>query len=259
MMQMRMPTIREYLSNVIQLDDSPFIGDAKTPAPIVADDFQQMLTDFLDTEYTFYRLRKICFGMDWEDMLARVQKICDNVYLTHAYTYQHLYDTTVAVYDPIENYNMIEHEKTQNDGTDTTTHQLGSHTDTTVYGEQTLTDIIGNRQRTTDGTNDRAPFESQSYQHLDKNHETVSDLSATDRHTQSSRDDSTTYGGRTDTDKLEHGHDITRDLTRHGNIGVTTSQQMLESERELARFNLVRVVANDLVHALCVCSEGVCL
>lgn len=252
-----MPTIADYLTLAVPIDNTPFWGSATKPAPIVDGDFQNMLTEFISVEYADYRLRRICYGTSPEQILERVQRICDNVYLTHAYTYQHLYDTTVAEYNPIENYNMVEHEETENDGIDKTTRSIGSHTDTTNFGEGTVTDIYGDRQTTRDTTADKAPFESQSYQHVDKSHDTAVENSATDRHTQSSRADSTSYGSRTDTDTLEHGHDITRDLTRSGNIGTTTTQMMLESERQLSAFNLTRIVANDIIHALCVCYEGV--
>ena len=39
----------------------------------------------------------------------------------------------------------------------------------------------------------------------------------------------------------------------HGNIGVTTSQQMLESEREIALFNFVGIVAHDIIKLIAIC------
>lgn len=39
----------------------------------------------------------------------------------------------------------------------------------------------------------------------------------------------------------------------HGNIGVTTSQQMLESEREVALFNFVGIVARDIIKLIAIC------
>lgn len=41
-------------------------------------------------------------------------------------------------------------------------------------------------------------------------------------------------------------------LTRSGNIGVTTSQQMIESERVVANFNLLKIVASDITKAICI-------
>lgn len=42
-----------------------------------------------------------------------------------------------------------------------------------------------------------------------------------------------------------------RDLTRSGNIGVTTSQQMLESEIKLRQFNFIQQVMNDIDSVMC--------
>lgn len=38
----------------------------------------------------------------------------------------------------------------------------------------------------------------------------------------------------------------------HGNVGVTTSQQMLESERDVAMFNLYKIIADDIINYFCI-------
>lgn len=43
----------------------------------------------------------------------------------------------------------------------------------------------------------------------------------------------------------------TESLTRHGNIGVTTSQQMLESEIKLRQYNFIEEVFKDIDSILC--------
>lgn len=55
--------------------------------------------------------------------------------------------------------------------------------------------------------------------------------------------DTHTEGSRTDSG--------TRSLTRSGNIGVTTSQQMIQSEREVANFSFLGVLTSDLVNSFC--------
>ena len=37
----------------------------------------------------------------------------------------------------------------------------------------------------------------------------------------------------------------------HGNIGVTTTQDMIEQERRVASFNIYRVIANDFIEEFC--------
>ena len=59
-----------------------------------------------------------------------------------------------------------------------------------------------------------------------------------------SDDDNATHEEETETG--------TRELTRHGNIGVTTSQQMLTSEIELREhYNFCEIVLNDIAKLLC--------
>ena len=43
------------------------------------------------------------------------------------------------------------------------------------------------------------------------------------------------------------------EFKRTGNIGVTTSQQMLESERDIAMFNFIGIVAHDIIKSICIC------
>ena len=43
------------------------------------------------------------------------------------------------------------------------------------------------------------------------------------------------------------------EFKRTGNIGVTTSQQMLESERNIAMFNFIGIVAHDIIKSICIC------
>ena len=45
----------------------------------------------------------------------------------------------------------------------------------------------------------------------------------------------------------------THEFKRSGNIGVTTSQQMLESERNIAMFNFIGIVAHDIIKSICIC------
>lgn len=59
--------------------------------------------------------------------------------------------------------------------------------------------------------------------------------------------------GDTDVDSTTSGDkkDNFRDLTRSGNIGVTTSQQMIESELELRKKSIIDIIYNDIDTMLC--------
>lgn len=73
---------------------------------------------------------------------------------------------------------------------------------------------------------------------------TITDAnSGTDQVTRSQHTDQTTEGARQDGES--------RGLTRSGNIGVTTTQQMIQSEREVAQFSFLGILTADLINSFC--------
>lgn len=115
-----------------------------------------------------------------------------------------LYKTTLFEYNPIENYNMKEHSK------DVRTPDL------TDERTPDLTDEISYASST---TNSESDYDTPRVL-LDKA-KSENGGSDTTTHT---RTDTTTHTG---TDTNDH------ELTRAGNIGVTTTQQMIEQERKI--------------------------
>ena len=65
-------------------------------------------------------------------------------------------------------------------------------------------------------------------------------------------DDVTTSGGSEDNETHKTTtHTGTETLTRSGNIGVTTSQQMLESEFKVRQYDFYQMIYNDIDSVLC--------
>ena len=64
---------------------------------------------------------------------------------------------------------------------------------------------------------------------------------------------SNTFGGHTDATNRNENETYTHKSHIYGNIGVTTSQQMLESEREVAYFNFLSIVAHDIIKLIAIC------
>lgn len=251
-------TILDYLK---QTTSNPFLGSATKPEGIVGEEFQNALTGYISNNYYNYHfLSRIFvenFSNDASAVETAVRETCDRVYLSHAYTYDKLYKTLNLEYNPILNYDMQEHEETENRGSDVTSKSVGSHTDSETDDGRQITDSYAKDTTTDDSNADKAPFNSQTYQKLDKGHNTQVRDARTDTHKDSGTTITRSYGGHQDQDTLQHGHDITRDLTRSGNIGTMTTQDMIKQEREVAMFNLVAIVANDLISALCIKYKGV--
>ena len=133
--------------------------------------------------------------------------------------------------------------------TDTTTPNLTTNTSSGVYGFNSALEVpTGSEAQTATGTNTETHTGTEQKQY---------NLTGTDVGTQTTVKDGTdeTTFDTTDTDTgtqttLDGGSDThTRNytLTRSGNIGVTTSQQMIESERTLWMWNFFRdVVFRDI-------------
>ena len=124
-------------------------------------------------------------------------------------------DVMKATYNPIENYDSNE-ESTTTMGVKEENFKKGTNTDTTEVGQGQITT-----------KSDVTSYESNTFADADK---VTTDESA--------RTTTTTLGERTDI-RTEKEHIDTFKKRIHGNIGVTTSQQMIESELELRKRNVV--------------------
>lgn len=166
----------------------------------------------------------------------------------YQYKYERLWLSTMQEYEMIENYDRKEEIAEHIDDSTTRTEKEiktgNSNTDTNV-------DTSSNSTKTGQGTNVGlvSAFNETDFSNKDKQ---TSDT--TDTVQDSSNVTSGTTGTSNDTTD-KNGNDIgKRDRTLssrvHGNIGVTTSQQMLQSERELANFSWYYQVAMDYEDAI---------
>ena len=124
-------------------------------------------------------------------------------------------DVMKSVYNPIENYDNNE-ESTTTIGVKEENFKKGTNTDTTEVGQGQITT-----------KSDVTSYETNTFADADK---VTTDESA--------RTTTTTLGERTDI-RTEKEHIDKFEKRIHGNIGVTTSQQMIESELELRKRNVV--------------------
>ena len=118
--------------------------------------------------------------------------------------YNKLYQTTLYEYNPIENYNMVEKES-------------------------------GNISATTNGSNTQKPNNWKTIV-SNKGYGEAGAAAETTESAQVGTYDTTTAGNSNQNNN--------RTLTRSGNIGVTTSQQMIQSERDII-LNLLEMYIKD--------------
>ena len=157
----------------------------------------------------------------------------------NAWLYQ--YKALTADYNPINNYDSVENSSDTHEytGTQTNEHEATkNNTDTP------------NITRTSNGSNDSAGslygFNSTSAVPSDEANGTSQ---STDKETGTVTSNGTENGTNTRTDNLKET--ITHELTRSGNIGVTTSQQMIESELELRKKQFYNIMIRDIINFLC--------
>ena len=181
-------------------------------------------------------------------------------------TWQRIYNASLLEYNPIENYRRDETEtiadarKEEHSGTDTNT-ASGSDTNRASGSDSTT----GNSSSTTtDGgtdvtKNDVTGYDSNAM--VPSNQQTI-EHGMTQGVTENASN-STTYG-RTDTvthgridsyqhgEKIEHSGGTTRTNLAFGNIGVTTSQQMLTQEIDIAKIiNVIPMIVDSFKNRFC--------
>lgn len=147
--------------------------------------------------------------------------------------FQYMWDALHAEYNPIENYDR--HDDFTEEIDSTTNRE--SNVKTTQEGEANTEDS----STTTPGriTEEQvSAFDSGSYQPAKKIAESGTESSEGTSH---GTNNSTTTGEGTEKSVLDHTKKNTG--RSHGNIGVTTNQQMIESELQLRRFNLYKTIA----------------
>ena len=147
-------------------------------------------------------------------------KIASIVYNRFGLKWKKIYDALLTEYNPLENYSMEEvrtpdlsFEETQSEKNKSTT------------------------ERETSANN--------SYKGFNANEPVL--INKTD-----GSENVVTSGSEEDNEIVKTSeHTGTEELTRAGNIGVTTSQQMLESEFKVRQYDFYKMIYNDIDSVLC--------
>lgn len=220
------------------------------------------------------------FTVDYETAVSRytdeyIIKIFELVYNTNKIKYEKLVSAATAEYNPIDNYNMIESSTDvrtpdlTNQLTLSTTTAMTDTRTTTTEGDSTTTNKLNQTKSTTEtpnnftetSTHEVNPYDNPGFVNESKDTSVQSgtrtvaeSYSGTPDETIVNAGSTVTNSGGTSTTNSgtnttkETGTDTTEhELTRRGNIGVTTSQQMLESEMALAeKMNIFKIIEQDL-------------
>lgn len=145
--------------------------------------------------------------------------------------WQRLYSTTVLEYDPISNYDR--HEEWSDSGSG---NMSGSSSGTSGHNSSST-----NTDNTTT-TNGRTGFNANEGMQPAASQTSTNNSSVTGT-------DSINDSNETETSSTSSSSHSGR---MWGNIGVTTSQQMIESERQVASYNVVQVIIRDFQDRFCI-------
>ena len=151
------------------------------------------------------------------DVISDMAKL---IYNRFAQKWKNIYDALMTEYNPLENYSMEE-----------------------IRTPDLTTDETQNEK--TDITTERETSASNSYKGFNATDPVLVNQTDGDETT-------TTTGAKADNEvskKIEQTG--TETLTRAGNIGVTTSQQMLESEFKVRQYDFYKMIYNDIDSILC--------
>lgn len=239
---MKKTTIADYLTTT----SSALINTRVATYSVVPDFIKQ--SEFLDVLETyildnFGEYELIRHYQRQEEKVAEIPTILTNLYAANAYMLNGLWETTQAEYNPIENYDMIEVGKDTNSGTDTTTDNLGATQSTEKIGGRSDNTQYGNHTSTT--VHDVSPENKTNFIH--ESQDTFTDQQHTDTFTAGEQNNQYNSNAVENKSALQHGHVLDHTLTRHGNIGVTTTQQMLASQRDIVNFNIYKVIGDLII------------
>lgn len=195
------------------------------------------------------------------DVADSRSKLANIIFTMYADKWSKLWDALRIEYNPISNYDMTETETPAEithtiTPAETTTTETPAETTTTITPAET-TDTV--KPPKTVVENEVSAFNSSSYE---DNEKTTTTGDSTDKgtdvftvNTAGSTSIDVDTAGSTSIDVDNAGSDVltvqnARELTRSGNIGVTTSQQMLESEINLRKWLYYESVFNDIDNVL---------
>ena len=149
-------------------------------------------------------------------------------------------EALLSEYNPIENYNRYEDTTENRDVAEAGTFE--NESSTRSQGTGTSGNTIQNSIGSQNTEHQISAMNESDYQKASK--DITSARSDTSTSNGSTSETASITGEESGGNNKTTDDDFTRDSHIHGNIGVTTSQQMIESELELRKFNIYDYIAD---------------
>ena len=180
-------------------------------------------------------------------------KIAAMVYAKNAKKYAMLLDVYNVEYNPIDNVDAHEEftDTRTPDITRTSSSSGSSSSEVKNNQERTTTDTPNNYKTTTEIS--KNPYDNPGYTPETKQ-ETTDSGSRTTTESYSGAADTSTATSSGSSSSTETGTEvIIHEAYRHGNIGVTSTQQLITQQIELApKMDILSIIFADLIDAVCI-------
>ena len=156
------------------------------------------------------------------------------------WSWQKMCDVLEKEYDPIENYDRTEEWSDQNQSTETSHDQ----SDESNGFENVRTDNLKEKNSGTNRRQNVAFNSGLAAAEKDIIDGTINNT-GNQKHVENGHKNTINDGDKSGNSSAKHEGRV------HGNIGVTTTQQMIQSELELAKFNIYETIADSFVQEFC--------
>lgn len=182
---------------------------------------------------------------------------------TRATIWRKLYDTTNFSYDPIHNYDRTEIEtitrknnqigntsSNSNNSIEESASMSNSNSKTESQDiDETGSESTSENRYGFNSANSSVPVSTISHT---RNLATDTNISVSDSQSGESEATTTASGTNNENRSQSENEDISRTLRNYGNIGVTTTQQMIEQQRESVKYDIVEDIINDFKARFCI-------
>lgn len=226
--------------------DNSLFENLHLPAEFTADDRETLINNLLmecaefECTYPAFEFCKAAIGF-WSKARLHV--------------WQKLYNTMFFEYNPIWNKDgmVTETRSKEYSGEKAGTVESTKDTSSSVEDGTASTKMLNVTTDDTTTTNQTAGFNSSSFVNKDKSsvdheyHDTETGSAQRTVTDTGSEEGSTTESGTTSGEESE---EYTR--VEQGNIGVTSTQQLIKEEREVAMFEIDEVIINDFKKQFCI-------
>lgn len=173
--------------------------------------------NYFVTKYRGWEVSSIYENAQGNIIQGLVNLDVTNLLISNTYKYSTLYNTTRFTYDPIANVDGVETITTTKEGS-----EINNGSNTFSPGATSTTTSKSNAYDDTE---------------LRENAEDT---------TTSSGEDNTEY---TNTKSFDNYKEVVQNV-RKGNIGVTSTQNLIEQERNISLFSIIDIVCSDIAHLI---------